>query len=164
MRSELVPSCPYDGMRCIYYNKHFGTWRCAWCESSFDEPVHLPPLMNPLLLLAKGFLADIRPWWREYRESSTRDPGYVCRHFAKEVFKAATRSRIRCGFATVSFEGTHIGHAIVAFQTDYGLKYFEPQNGNEVDVVVGRVYRGDAEGVSELAIISDVAITWNDDL
>ena len=71
-------------------------------------------------------------------------------------------NRIRCGYVIISFQDSYIGHAIVAFQTDYGLKFFEPQNGNEEEVAIGRCYSAQLEGVSREDIISEIEIKWND--
>jgi len=75
-----------------------------------------PQISNPLMLSVKMFLAEIRSWRRQYVEGE-----YVCSDFAEEVFKAATAKGIRCGYVTVEFQFPSTGHAIVAFETDYGL-------------------------------------------
>jgi hypothetical protein len=114
-------------------------------------------LSNRLLLGVKMFLADIRSWRRQYLDGE-----YVCSDFAQEVYDAATVRGIRCGYVVISFMNSNIGHAIVAFETDCGLRYFEPQSGNEEDVIVGRCYSGQIEGTSEDSIISEIEINWND--
>jgi hypothetical protein len=118
---------------------------------------HQEGLSNPLLLGVKMFLADIRSWMRQYQEGE-----YVCADFTREVFDAATERGIRCGYVVISFKNSDVGHAIIAFETDYGLKFFEPQSANEEDVIIGRRYSAQAEGTSEDRIISQVEITWND--
>jgi len=40
----------------------------------------------------------------------------------------------------INFKDREIGHAIIAFETDYGLKFFEPQSAEEEDVIVGHYY------------------------
>lgn len=114
-------------------------------------------LSNPLLLTVKMFLADVRPWKQKYREEE-----YVCADFAKEVYDAATEREIRCGYVTVSFERTDIAHAIVAFETDYGLRFFEPQSGEEESVRVGRPYPVVMQGVPSHTIVRIIKIKWND--
>lgn len=32
------PFCPYCSSRKVYYNPHFGSWRCGSCEKSFRRP------------------------------------------------------------------------------------------------------------------------------
>ncbi len=114
-------------------------------------------LSNPLLLGVKMFLADIRSWRRQYREGE-----YVCADFAKEVYDAATKRGIRCGYVAISFESSNAGHAIIVFETDHGLKFFEPQDGNEEDLVVGRHYFGQIKGTPENNVVREIEITWND--
>ena len=112
---------------------------------------------NPLLLTVKMFLADVRSWRQKYRDGE-----YMCADFAKEVYDAATEREIRCGYVTVSFERTDIAHAIVAFETDYGLKFFEPQSGEEESVRVGRPYPVVMQGVPSHTIVRLIKIKWND--
>jgi hypothetical protein len=123
-------------------------------ESTADRQEELS---NPLLLGVKMFLADIRSWRRQYRERE-----YVCVDFAQEVYDAATERSIRCGYVIISFVNSDVGHAIVAFETDYGLKFFEPQDGNEEDVIIGRRYSGQIKGTPEDNVIREIEITWND--
>ncbi|MDD5702199.1 MAG: hypothetical protein PHU23_09145 [Dehalococcoidales bacterium] len=126
----------------------------AQSESTAD---HQEELSNPLLLGVKMFLADIRSWRRQYREDE-----YVCADFAQEVYDAATERSIRCGYVIISFVNSDVGHAIVAFETDYGLKFFEPQDGNEEDVIIGHRYSGQIKGTPEDNVIREIEITWND--
>jgi len=115
-------------------------------------------LTNPMLLSVKMFLADvIHIINRKYEE------GHVCADFAQEVYDAAaTEQGIRCGYVVISFQNSHVGHAIVVFQTDYGLKFFEPQNGNEEEVAIGRCYSAQLEGIPREDIINEIEIRWND--
>jgi len=105
----------------------------------------------------KAFLADVRSWAREYRY-----PDYVCADFADHVCQTAAQKGIKCGYVTIHFRGLQMGHAIVAFNTDYGLKYFEPQSGEEEHLDVGKPYRTRMGGVPEGAIVASVRIKWND--
>ncbi|MDD4859187.1 MAG: hypothetical protein PHR56_03165 [Dehalococcoidales bacterium] len=114
-------------------------------------------LSNPMLLSVKMFLADIRSWRRQYKEGE-----YVCSDFAQEVYDAAISRGMRCGYTVIRFEKSEIGHAIVAFNTDYGLKFFEPQSGDEEDVIVGRRYSAQLKGVPEESIVVEIKISWND--
>lgn len=116
-----------------------------------------PELTNPLLLSVKMFLADVRSWRQQYRY-----PEYVCADFAQEVYDAATERGIRCGYAVVNFVGAEVAHAIVAFQTDYGLVFIEPQAGEQLDISLSRPYPTRLEGVPEHAAVHCVDIQWND--
>lgn len=115
-------------------------------------------LSNPLLLTVKMFLADVRSWRLGYKF-----PNYVCTDFAKVIFDAATVRGMRCGYALVYFEGARTSHAIVAFDTDYGLIYIEPQSGEEEHIIVGRPYPTKLEGVPGDRVVSSVDIMWNDE-
>jgi hypothetical protein len=112
---------------------------------------------NPLLLTLKMFLAEVRSWRREYIEDE-----YMCSAFSKEVYEAATQRKIRCGYVRIHFRGSDIAHAIIAFETDYGLKFIEPQSGEEESVVVGRPYPIIMQGVPKGAVVRMVEIGWND--
>lgn len=114
-------------------------------------------LSNPLLLSVKMFLADVRSWRREYR-----DPEYVCADFSQEVYDAATERGMRCGQAVINFHASEISHAIVAFETDYGLVFIEPQDGEQVGISVGRPYPTRLNGVPEDNDVRSVDIYWND--
>ena len=115
-------------------------------------------LSNPLLLTVKMFLADVRSWRFDYKF-----PNLVCTDFAKLIFDAATIRGMRCGYALVYFEGTRTSHAIVTFETDYGLIFIEPQSGEQEHIVVGRAYPSRLEGVPHDCFVSSVEIMWNDE-
>lgn len=121
------------------------------------EIVDESKLTNILLLGVKMFLAEVRSWKDEYVEDER-----VCTYFAEKVYAAATRENIRCGYVTVYFEGSDIAHAIVAFETDYGLKFFEPQTGEEELIRVGKAYPSIMRGVPDQAIVKMIEIRWND--
>jgi DNA-directed RNA polymerase subunit RPC12/RpoP len=112
---------------------------------------------NPFLLTLKMFLAEVRSWRREYIEDE-----YVCSDFAKEVYEAATRRKIRCGYVKVHFEDQKTAHAILAFETDYGLKFIEPQSGEEESVRVGEPYPVIMQGIPSNAVVRMAEIRWND--
>lgn len=113
---------------------------------------------NPLLLGVKMFLADVI-----YMVNMPYDYNrHNCSDFAKDVQDAATKCGIRCGLVTISFHRSLIGHAIVAFETDYGLKFFEPQSAIEEDVIVGRRYSVSLSEISNDDIIIKIEISWND--
>ena len=123
-----------------------------------EQTIWLPEVSNPTLLEVKMFLADFihkvnMPY--DYDEHN-------CAHFAQEIQETARKLGIRCGYVAIGFGNQEIGHAIVAFETDYGLRFFEPQTADEEDVVVGRYYSARAEGFSERSIINRVEIRWND--
>lgn len=118
----------------------------------------LPEVNNPTLLEVKMLLADF-----SHKINMPYKLGkHNCTDFAQDIQLAASTKGIRCGYVAIIFEHSEIGHAIVAFETDYGLKFFEPQNGNEEDVIIGHNYRAVAEGISEANIVSRVEIRWND--
>jgi hypothetical protein len=124
----------------------------------FERTIWLPEVNNPTLFQVKMFLADFickinMPY--DYHEHN-------CAHFAQDIQETASRVGIRCGYVAITFKDNEIGHAIVAFETDHGLKFFEPQTGNEEEVRVGHCYSARAEGLSENNIISRVTIRWND--
>ncbi|MGA2121461.1 MAG: hypothetical protein ABSG49_05385 [Methanoregula sp.] len=113
---------------------------------------------NPLLLGVKMFLAEIPFIIKGYYVLDKNN----CFKFSKDVQDAATKRGIRCGVVIIGFHRSPTGHAIVAFETDYGLKFFEPQSANEEDVVIGRRYSAILSEVSEDDIITKVEIFWND--
>jgi hypothetical protein len=115
-------------------------------------------LRNPPLLGVKMFLADViymvnMPYIRD---------SHNCSHFAKDVQNVAGKQGIRCGYVRINFKEKETGHAIVAFETDYGLKFFEPQDAEERSVTVGYHYSGNLSENFEDGIISKVEIFWND--
>jgi len=123
-----------------------------------ERTVWLPEVNNPTLLQVKMFLADFT-----YKINMPYDSyEHNCAHFSQDIQETASRLGIRCGYVVIMFKDREIGHAIVAFETDYGLKFFEPQNGNEEDIIVGHCYSSMAEGISENNIISRAEIRWND--
>lgn len=128
-----------------------------WNEM-IEKTVWVTELSNPMLLSVKMFLADqIHKIHRKYDIDS-----HNCSHFSSDIQQAATESGIRCDFVVMVFENTDIGHAIIAFETDYGLKFFESQSGDEVDVVVGRNYRAIASGFQDESVVKEIHISWND--
>lgn len=114
-------------------------------------------LTNPLLLGVKMFLSEIRTWVNQYEEGY-----YVCSDFTREVVKKATEIGMRCGYVTISFKKNSICHAIVSFETDYGLIFIEPQTGEQIDIVIGKCYPLPLVGVSEYDYIENIDLEWND--
>jgi len=129
---------------------------CRNC--GYKQPVAESRFQNPLMLTARMFLSEIRSWREQYQE-----PHYVCTHFAKVVFDAATVRKIRCGYTVVHFQNK-MSHAIIAFETDYGLAYFEPQTGDQEYLVIGQPYRTQLEGVPSGSQIEKIDIEWNDQM
>jgi hypothetical protein len=119
--------------------------------------VWLPEVTNPMLLSVKMFLADMI---NKVNQAYDHDE-HNCAHFAKEIQDSASQRGIRCGYVLISFKESETGHAVVAFETDYGLKFFEPQSAEEQDVLIGRCYLAQAKGTPE-NVISKIEITWND--
>lgn len=170
--------CPHCGERSWWLNPYTHKHECMNKKScpthslskyltdhlvhnySYDyqpEVTNQSELNNPMLLSVKMFLADVI-----YIINRKYEEGHVCSDFAREVFDAATERTIRCGYVVISFKDNTVAHAIVAFQTDYGLKFFEPQSGNDEEVIVGRSYSSHLEGVPEDDIVNKIEITWND--
>jgi hypothetical protein len=78
---------------------------------------------------------------------------------------AAANVDMRCACAVVSFHDKVVSHAIVVFNTDYGLKYFEPQTGEEEYLEIDKKYPSRLVG-NEVAgkdnVISSIDLLWND--
>jgi hypothetical protein len=139
-------------------------WRDDWTKNcrtientgkkEFDgkSSSEMRELSNPLLLGAKMFLADVIYMVNIPYDSSRHN----CSNFAKDVQNAASKQGIRCGYVRINFKDSEIGHAIVAFETDYGLKFFEPQSAEEENVIVGRYYSAHLSENLDYKIISKV--------
>lgn len=175
------PICVQKGIKgSVWYNDMNQTYECLRCKRDcktlkdfetkveiigltwnnavgIEQTADIPELTNPLLLSVKMFLAEIRVWRNKYREDE-----YVCSDFSQEIVDGATERGMRCGFVSISFERNPVGHAIVAFETDHGLIYIEPQSGEQVDVRLGRPYHTGAKGFEENNIITSIVIRWND--
>ncbi|MFC1900361.1 hypothetical protein ACFLYN_02090 [Chloroflexota bacterium] len=173
--------CPHCGHPSLFYNHRSKKSECLnrECKSNnidifknviwpSDSPKsngvrnefitrHREDLSNPLLLSVKMFLADVRSWRRQYIESE-----YVCSDFAREVYDAATERGIRCGYVVISFQISEVGHAVIAFETDYGLIFIEPQDGETIDLSIGKTYSTMVDGVPENDGIRLIKISWND--
>jgi len=172
-----LETCPECGRKALFWNERASTYECLNREcrvvvhsveetsqrlqeeapSVAQHGVPTIEVTDPLLLSVKMLLADVRSWRRQYKDGE-----YVCADFAQEVCDSATRRGIRCGYAIVCFGGSDTRHAIVAFETDCGLKYFEPQTGDEEDLAVGRQYSVTIGGVPENCEVSSIRIEWND--
>jgi hypothetical protein len=115
-------------------------------------------LTNPTLLSVKMFLADVTQI-----TNIPYDPiRHNCSDFSRDVQDAATKRGLRCGYVRLTSSDCVVGHAIVCFDTDHGLKYFEPQTTEEEDAVIGRRY---SENVSHNeGAIDKIEIFWNDDV
>ena len=141
---------------------HYIGCTCLECARELERQQHSrrkpAQFQNPLLLTAKMFLSEVRSWRENYQYLH-----YVCTHFAKVLFDAATVRGIRCGFVTVSFQNKE-AHAIIAFETDYGLTYFEPQTGDQEHLEVGRPYASRLEGVPSDCPVAGIDIDWNDQM
>jgi len=139
-------------------------WKPDWTayargqKSDEELLIKILEVRNPLLLGVKMFLTEIPHIIKGYYDLDRNN----CSNFAKDVQDAATKRGIRCGLVTISFHRSLIGHAIVAFETDYGLKFFEPQSANEEDVIVGRRYSAKLSEISNEDIIIKIEISWND--
>ena len=115
-------------------------------------------LADPLLLTVKMLLSEVRSWARKYEF-----PHYVCTHFSKVVFDSMTMQGVRCGYTIIEFSDSRT-HAIVSFNTDYGLIHVEPQSGNtELSLEAGRKCPYSLEGVSDSETITQIKTWWNSD-
>ena len=115
-------------------------------------------LTDPILLQVKMFLADFS--W--IRRKEYRPPFSVCTHFTMETVAAATQNEIKCAAALIHFSSGS-GHAIVAFQTDYGLVYIEPQSGDREYVEVGTQYPSALKEIcNEARTVIGIDLLWND--
>jgi len=64
---------------------------------------------------------------------------YFCTHFARDVISNATKIGINCAFVLLYYNNS--GHAIVCFNTtDKGIIFIEPQNDNEIEIILGQNY------------------------
>jgi hypothetical protein len=115
-------------------------------------------LKNPLLFGVKMFFADI-PYIIKSNYDINRNN---CLKFSKKVQDDATKCGIRCGVVLIRFHKCPTGHAIVAFETDYGLKFFEPQTANEEDIMIGCRYTTYLLGVPDDDVITRAEIFWSD--
>ena len=154
----MCPECAKDRRREYKDRNEKREEKKSEWDKMLERTVWLPEVSNPMLLSVKMFLADViymvnKPY--DYDEHN-------CAQFAKEIQDAASEKGLRCGYVVISFTDSKIGHAIVAFETDYGIKFFEPQSAEEEDVVIGRCYSTRASGIAEDHTISRVEISWND--
>ena len=140
---------------------------CHRCGHEFCSEHHapknhhctcLPKLRNPLLLGVEMFFADI-PYIVKGNYDIDRNN---CQKFSKHVQNDATRYGIRCGVVLIGFHKCPTGHALVAFETDFGLKFFEPQTANEEEVIIGHHYTATLFGVLDDDVITQAEIFWND--
>jgi hypothetical protein len=145
LRPDIKPSKPKSPKRDIFAN-------VVWVHPENNPN---PVLTNPMFITVKMLLADKRSWVKEYREEE-----YTCVDFTKDVYEFMTRREIRCGYTVIRFDNGE-GHAIVAFETDYGLVFFEPQTGNQEYPQIGKPYGSHLEGVPDRNIITEIEIKWN---
>jgi len=89
------------------------------------------------------------PTFQELRDFILRDPTnrnkfvlnqYECRHFATDVNNNAETEGLRCAFVLLCYDRGQ--HAVVAFETDRGLVYIEPQTDAAIHPEVGGEYQG----------------------
>lgn len=172
----IVTFCYRCGNKSLFYNTYKKYYECfnLDCHAYGISPNELkrlsdffkeaptveetpPEFTNPMLLSVKMFLADARSWRRSYKEGE-----YVCSDFTQEVVDAATERGMRCGYAVLRFKDSPIGHAITAFDTDYGLIFIEPQSGEQLEISINKPYPIDFEGVIQNTTIISICITWND--
>lgn len=115
-------------------------------------------LADPMLLGVKMFLAEVPYIIKRDYDIDVNN----CLNFSKDVQNVATKYGIRCGLVIIEFHRSLTGHAIIAFETDYGLKFFEPQSANEEYVVIGRRYSTNLAGIPDDDIVIKIEISWND--
>ncbi len=124
-------------------------------KSNIFDGVIFPHFSNPSMLAVKMLLSEMRVWVNNYDWDN-----YNCVDFSREIISRMTSQEVRCGFVEIHFDKGP-GHAIVAFETDHGLIFIEPQSGEQVDVFVGKRYSGNSQGVPDDPIIADYDIAWN---
>lgn len=96
-------------------------------------------LHDPLFWEARNFLVLDHTNYNTYDEET-----FTCINYAQEVNNNAEKSGIRCGYVIVNFSDSEISHALIAFEsTDQGLKFFEPQSDERVNLQIGKDYWAD---------------------
>lgn len=86
-------------------------------------------LINPTYENVLSFISEDKTNNMDYNEDT-----FYCIHYASLVNNNAESQDIRCGYVVLWFEGSDIGHALVAFNiTDKGMVYIEPQTDEFVE-------------------------------
>ena len=115
---------------------------------------------NPDKIELKQFLAGF-DWISQHSYSP---PYKICSHFTKDIFDKATKLDIRCACAIVNFENNPICHSVVAFETDHGLIYIEPQSGTEASIVEKKPYPNQLKEIPDGSTVRIVQLMWNDSM
>ena len=96
-------------------------------------------LHDPLYWEARNFLYNDSTSKKPYNETTFNSANY-----AQEVNNNAEKMGIRCAYVRVNFSDSEQSHALIAFNsTDQGLKFFEPQTDERVNLQIGKNYWAD---------------------
>ena len=96
-------------------------------------------LTDPLFWSARNFLSTDSTDRKTYDEET-----FNCANYAQEVNNNAENKGIRCAYVVVYFSDSNEAHSLIAFETtDQGLKFFEPQTDERVDLQIGKSYWSD---------------------
>jgi hypothetical protein len=103
-------------------------------ESGTEYTLH-----DPLYWQARNFLSIDSTDKKPYDETT-----FTCANYAQEVNNNAEKLGIRCAYVVVNFSDSAVGHALIAFESiDQGLKFFEPQTDERVNLQIGNSYWAD---------------------
>jgi hypothetical protein len=102
-------------------------------------------LKDPTFDEMKGFLLSDNVSKNQYINGV-----YECRHFATDLNNHAEEKGFRCAFVLLCFKTYQ--HSIVAFNTDRGLIFIEPQTDAAVEPKVGGQYENEE--------ITEILICW----
>jgi hypothetical protein len=116
-------------------------------------------LSNPTLAQIKAFLSGLE-WVKSKRY---QPPFSVCTHFSMDVVDAATQRNMRCACAIIYFN-SYISHSIIAFSTDDGFIFAEPQSCEIRNIEVGLRYPYELKGMPTDIRVLDIELFWNDNV
>jgi hypothetical protein len=96
-------------------------------------------LHDPLYWTAQSFLSSDSTDKKPYDNET-----FTCANYAQEINNNAEKIGIRCAYVVVNFSDSEQNHALIAFEsTDKGLKFFEPQTDERVNLQIGKSYWAD---------------------
>jgi hypothetical protein len=96
-------------------------------------------LHDPLFWEARNFLSIDNTDKKTYDEIT-----FNCADYAMNVINNAEKQDIRCAYVVVNFSDSPDAHALIAFNTtDQGIKFFEPQTDEKVNLQIGKSYWAD---------------------
>lgn len=94
----------------------------------YNHTIHDPTFAEMILFLEHDSTDKT-----EYSEKN-----WNCINFSISLIANATLQGIRCGFVILDFD--QIPHAVVAFDTDRGMVYIDPQGDTVVYFEIGKTY------------------------